>query len=428
MAQPALAIVSYGYDYAGIRASQKVNGTETRYLVDKNRDFAQVLDEYAPGGSVNASYVYGGDLISQSRNGAKSLYLYDGLGSVRALTNSTGAVTDTYTYDAYGNLANSTGSTANDYRYAGEQLDKNLNQYYLRDRYYGADTGRFTQRDRFDGDLMSPLSLNRYAYVHGNPVNAVDPSGRFTLFELQTAQVEQDSLQAAQTAQTIQVLGFIGGPSTTISIGARITAVLGIALFGGSILHSDEPEDVGLPYIVWGLEYGATLAHTYRALHGSGYTRIPGAISPPVLTYKGPNNQWNRYWIGTNNPNTPFPCSRGITGDSLTCDEYPYASAQEGGEANYIANGNVSIALVPGQEQFPHQANGLNALYQGALRYRAGAVFGVWADNKNWDSYYVYFENGTRIVVPLNQVPIYRNSTIPFTYTSFDSLLAYYNQ
>jgi hypothetical protein len=75
--------VIYDYDYAGIRASQKVNGTETRYLVDKNRDFAQVLDEYVPNGTVNASYVYGSDLISQNRSGTKSLYLYDGLGSTK---------------------------------------------------------------------------------------------------------------------------------------------------------------------------------------------------------------------------------------------------------------------------------------------------------------------------------------------------------
>jgi RHS repeat-associated protein len=91
---------------------------------------------------------------------------------VRALTNSLGVVSDTYTYDAYGNTVGSTGSTQNSYRFAGEQLDSNLNQYYLRDRYYAQNVGRFSKRDRFDGDLMMPLSLNRYGYTHGNPVNA----------------------------------------------------------------------------------------------------------------------------------------------------------------------------------------------------------------------------------------------------------------
>ncbi|MFM7854909.1 MAG: hypothetical protein ACKO96_24015 [Flammeovirgaceae bacterium] len=82
------------------------------------------------------TYIYGHDLISENRNGVKSFYIYDGLGSTRALTNAAGTVTDSYNYDAYGTLLNSTGSSENSYRFAGEQFDKNLGQYYLRDRYY----------------------------------------------------------------------------------------------------------------------------------------------------------------------------------------------------------------------------------------------------------------------------------------------------
>jgi YD repeat-containing protein len=79
----------YDYDYSGIRVSQTVNGVETRFLVDKNRNYAQVLAEYAPSGTVQVSYVFGSDLISQDRNGTKSFYVYDGLGSTRALTDAT---------------------------------------------------------------------------------------------------------------------------------------------------------------------------------------------------------------------------------------------------------------------------------------------------------------------------------------------------
>jgi len=99
-------------------------------------------------------------------------------------------VTDSYTYDAYGTLTASTGTTENNYLYAGEQFDKGLNQYYLRDRYYGTDIGRFTQRDRFEGDLNNPLSLNKYGYTHGNPVNGTDPSGQFLVSEALVLQKE----------------------------------------------------------------------------------------------------------------------------------------------------------------------------------------------------------------------------------------------
>ena len=74
----------------------------------------------------------------QNYNGtfANAYCVYDGHGSVRALTDATGGVTDTYDYDAYGNLIHSTftGSapTPNNYLFAGEQFDPDLNLYYNR--------------------------------------------------------------------------------------------------------------------------------------------------------------------------------------------------------------------------------------------------------------------------------------------------------
>jgi YD repeat-containing protein len=45
--------------------------------------------------------------------GRLSFYSYDRAGSVRHLTNASGAVTDTYDYDAFGNKIGSTGTPAN---------------------------------------------------------------------------------------------------------------------------------------------------------------------------------------------------------------------------------------------------------------------------------------------------------------------------
>ncbi|MFM6309088.1 MAG: RHS repeat-associated core domain-containing protein, partial [Dolichospermum sp.] len=61
-----------------------------------------------------------------------------------------------YNYDAYGTLLNSTGSSENSYRFVGEQFDKDLNQYYLRDRYYNQGIGRFTRSDSYQGNISSP--------------------------------------------------------------------------------------------------------------------------------------------------------------------------------------------------------------------------------------------------------------------------------
>jgi RHS repeat-associated protein len=170
-------VSSYTYNDENIRVSSKV-GTEaaTSYLVDSNRDYAQVLAE-SKSGTIGVSYVYGNDLISQKRGTAESFYLVDGLGSTRGLTNAFGGLTDSYTYDAFGNLVASTGGTQNSYLFAGEQYDSNLDQYYLRQRFYDAGTGRFTRRDDYEGDINSPISLHKYIYGNANPVFYTDPSG-----------------------------------------------------------------------------------------------------------------------------------------------------------------------------------------------------------------------------------------------------------
>ena len=87
------------------------------------------------------------------------------------------AITDTYVYDAYGNLLKQTGTTENDYLYTGEQYNASTGLYYLRARYMNPLTATFTQRDSYEGELESPLTQNRYLYAGGNPVMYSDPSG-----------------------------------------------------------------------------------------------------------------------------------------------------------------------------------------------------------------------------------------------------------
>jgi RHS repeat-associated protein len=108
---------------------------------------------------------------------ATSFYGFDGHGSVRFLTSSTGAVTDTYDYDAFGNLVSSTGSTPNNYLFAGEQFDPALGIYYNRARYYDQRIGRFWTMDTWESSVGDPSSLHRYLYGVGDPVNRTDPTG-----------------------------------------------------------------------------------------------------------------------------------------------------------------------------------------------------------------------------------------------------------
>jgi RHS repeat-associated protein len=116
-----------------------------------------------------------------------SYYHYDGLGSTRVLTDDAGGVTDTYTYEAFGDLLRRTGATENSYLFTGEQYDPNAGFYYLRARYYNSENGRFLTRDTWQGNMFEQITLHSYFYCNVNPVMYTDPSGKFSLNELATA-------------------------------------------------------------------------------------------------------------------------------------------------------------------------------------------------------------------------------------------------
>ena len=375
----------YQYDTEGIRIASIVDGVETRYLVDTNRPYAQVLEEYAPDGTVEAYYTYGHDLISQVRDGQQSFYHVDGLGSTRALTDANGNVTDTYNYDAYGNLADATGNTVNHYLYTGEQYDSNLGNYYLRARYYDPSVGRFTARDPFEGFLSDPLSLAKYPYVHGNPVNATDPSG---LLKLDTIAVLQavSALHLLYRSSPTSPIGSIdhfdtgndvvpgylkdtnnSGVNRFINVPITNTQYQVIESKVENCNKSNGNKNCdfsGFPIIYWGKDLPDIHKHTRDAISqgkpsfiaraaevDSLGNQISGSIwsrlHPQGLMkrYPGRDNKFPAQWYDftpecpwdNNNPQASVEAARG-----LDCDEYPYHSTLQGGRINY-EQGNVSL-------------------------------------------------------------------------------------
>lgn len=199
--------VTVVYDGDGNRVSETVAGVTTNYLVDtvNPTGYAQVVDELQSG-TVTRTYSLGLERISEdqtiSGTWTPSFYGYDGHGSVRQLTNSAGAVTDTYDYDAFGNLINSTGSTPNNYLFAGEQYDPALGLYYNRARYLNTTTGRFWSMDTVEGDDETPSSLHKYLYVSGDPIDGTDPTGLFLLANALYGQRVHDAIGADFTIKT----------------------------------------------------------------------------------------------------------------------------------------------------------------------------------------------------------------------------------
>jgi RHS repeat-associated protein len=126
-----------------------------------------------------------------------SYYHYDGLGSTRQLTDSDGNVTDTYTYDAWGESVASEGTTPNPFRWIGQvgyYYDMDTDEYHARERQYNPRVGRWLSQDPLHDSwnrfyhaqlrrfvsrdtLLYDDGENLYLYARANPVNSGDPAG-----------------------------------------------------------------------------------------------------------------------------------------------------------------------------------------------------------------------------------------------------------
>ena len=121
-----------------------------------------------------------GNLLSQHRlDGAlweDYYHHFDVLGSTDSLTDGSEVVTDSYTFEAFGKLQTSSGSTNNPFTWVGELgyfRDVETGDYDLRARKYQPDQARFKSEDDYQAD---PLN-NLYRYAENQPNLWVDPSG-----------------------------------------------------------------------------------------------------------------------------------------------------------------------------------------------------------------------------------------------------------
>jgi RHS repeat-associated protein len=123
------------------------------------------------------SLVYGlGPLYGVHSDGTMYAFARDVLGSVRAEVNSTGGVTKSFRYRAYGTVAASSGGSPTLLSYTGELADAN-GLIYLRARWYDPVATVFLSRDARMGGAQQPGSLNAFIYASRRPTFLVDPSG-----------------------------------------------------------------------------------------------------------------------------------------------------------------------------------------------------------------------------------------------------------
>ena len=170
---PGGSVALYAYDALGRRIQKDVDGTVTTYVYDGE----DIVLEFDGTATLQARYGHG-DRTDQplvmARGGQSYHYHSDHLGSVRALTNSAGAVVNSADYDAYGNRETVNETVASPYGFTGREFDPESGLTYYRARYYDPNTGRFLTEDPIG---FAARDANLYRYVFNNPIKFSDPTG-----------------------------------------------------------------------------------------------------------------------------------------------------------------------------------------------------------------------------------------------------------
>ncbi len=162
----------YTYNHQDQRVTKTVAGTTTLFMYDGSGNLIAEVDEAT--GQTLAEYVWLDDSpVAYVENGQRYQVHVDHLGTPKALTDTAGSIAWEASDSPFGKATiTSQGPTFN-LRFLGQYYDAETGLHYNWHRYYDPDTGRYITSD----PIGLAGGINTYAYVGGNPLSFIDPTG-----------------------------------------------------------------------------------------------------------------------------------------------------------------------------------------------------------------------------------------------------------
>ena len=192
--------VTFSYDSDGKRVKKTGGGIETKYYYNGNTlsGLVRKAANNTEAAKTTVQFVYdtqGKPFMLRVNGKTDYFYLYNGLGDVVGLIDSSNKVVVRYQYNSWGKATSSEDTsgvslaTLNPFRYRKYVYDPETGLYCLGSRYYDLEVGRFVNADDTDVIFAKPQELyhkNLYVYCDNNPVVRRDIQGYFweTLFDI----------------------------------------------------------------------------------------------------------------------------------------------------------------------------------------------------------------------------------------------------
>lgn len=111
------------------------------------------------------------------RGGTRYFFAKDHLGSIKAVVNANTGVTEQLIhYDEFGRVLSDSNPGFQPFGFAGGQYDHQTGLVRFGVRDYDPEMGRWTAKDPI---LFNGRDINLYRYVRNDPVNRIDPTGKF---------------------------------------------------------------------------------------------------------------------------------------------------------------------------------------------------------------------------------------------------------